>query len=95
MQRILKYELTLTASQLIDIQSVNILSTIEQSNNIAVYALVDPELPVVHYRFHIIGTGSTAKIRDQKYLGTVKLNQGQLVFHVYYKRENNVDREGV
>jgi hypothetical protein len=90
MQRILKYELDVVESQVIDIQSDKILSIIEQNGNIVVYAVVDDTLPMIGYRFFIIGTGSKREHLERYFfLGTVKLAQGQLVFHVYYKRENS------
>ena len=53
-----------------------------QYSNITVWALVDPEAPLISQRFKIIGTGTPITITGhEKFLGTVF--QGHLVWHVF------------
>ena len=53
-----------------------------QYGNIIVWALVDPEAPLISRRFKVIGTGTPINTTgDEKFLGTVF--QGHLVWHVF------------
>lgn len=88
MQKIFKYELQITDRQKLHIPSTRILSVAEQDNKIVVYASVlqDYFLDSEEYEFIIVGTGNKPSI-DLDYchfLGTVKLNEGKLMFHVFY-----------
>jgi len=58
----------------------------EQLGNICVWVEVDPDQPKEKRRFEIYGTGHT--IREDMgvtrvYLGSVKLEGGALIFHIY------------
>lgn len=55
-----------------------------QGENICVWALVDPKIPSLKKTFRIAGTGHP--ITDDgkwKFLGTVFLYEGTLVFHIF------------
>lgn len=89
MKRIYKYTLRATDSQIIEIPSDNILSVENQSENIVVYALVDINNPITNkYEFRVYGTGHDIKdsIDDFKFLGTVKMHSGMLMFHCFYRK---------
>ena len=54
----------------------------QQYGNIILWALVDPEAPLISRRFKVIGTGKPITITGhEKFLGTVF--QGHLVWHVF------------
>lgn len=88
MKKIYKYTLKPTSEQTITIPSNSrILSVEEQYSNIVVYALVDTTKEEIEdYYFQIRGTGHDADyLEDYTFLGTVKLHDGQLMFHVFYR----------
>lgn len=62
-----------------------ILEVREQDNNICMWVLVDTEIETTIRHFIVYGTGM--EIREPwnmlSYHGTVQLNGGQLVFHVF------------
>lgn len=88
MERVYKYVLKATDEQVIEIPSINILSVESQLDDIVVYALVDIDNPTPNrYTFRVHGTGHDIKndIDSFKFLGTVKMYNGSLMFHVFYK----------
>jgi len=68
-------------------KNAQILSVQNQKEGIVVYALVDPSLPKVKREFRICGTGDTFSldIENFKFVGTVQLLGGILVFHVFVR----------
>lgn len=88
MKRIYKYVLKVTDEQVVEIPSIDILSVESQLDDIVVYALVDIDnLIPSRYMFKIHGTGHDIEndIASFKFLGTVKMYNGSLMFHVFYK----------
>ena len=86
MKAIYKYQLDVAESTTLEIQSDNILSAIEQDNQIMVYAMIDDSLPVKKYDFRTYGTGFEIvkeDIDNYTFLNTVKVEW--CVFHVFYK----------
>lgn len=61
------------------------LSAAEQYGKIVVYALVDPTSAPVDRSVWIFGTGHEvpAEVTGAEFLGTVKLADGRLMFHVF------------
>lgn len=88
MKRIYKYELEVADNQIIDIPSNTLLSAQEQNEKIVVYALVDTESISTKYEFGINGSGNpiTFDIENFDFLGTVKMYNGSLMFHVFYRK---------
>ena len=88
MKSVYKYNLDTTDNQIIEIQSKNILSVNEQYGNIVVYALFDSDIKPIRYEFNIRGTGHPIifEVDNFNFLGTVKLYDGNLMFHVFYKK---------
>jgi hypothetical protein len=89
MKKIYKYELDITDNQTIDIPSDTILSVMEQNSKVVVYALVDTEnVLLTTYEFGMNGTGNPINfdVDSFTFLGTVKLYDGGLMFHVFYKK---------
>ena len=66
-----------------------VLSVTEQGEKMFVYSLVDPEVKEVEMvNFRVFGTGHEIEdIEDYKFLGTVKLAGGALMFHVFYEQK--------
>lgn len=61
-----------------------VLSVGAQGENICVWALVDPDMPPLHRTFRIAGTGHPIEDSEKwKFVGTVQLYGGSLVFHVF------------
>jgi hypothetical protein len=89
--KIYKYILKFEDIQTLEIPSNKILSVKEQNNQIVIYALIDDKIEPIIYNFAINGTGNTITfdIDNFKFLGTVKINNGRLMFHVFYKKEFN------
>ena len=88
MRKILKYTLETVDSQVIRIKSGEIISVENQNEKIVVYVKTDGCIAEVKRNFLIIGTGHELRedIDQFTFLGTVKLADGALMFHVFYGR---------
>ena len=86
---IYKYELEPAAVQIIYLPAfAQVLSVHNQNEKMVVWALVDSSPDVVKepVQFRIIGTGNDASGADGcTFLGTVLMNDGQYVWHTFYK----------
>jgi hypothetical protein len=84
-----KYQLDATTAQELSVtKEGRILSVAEQRNNIVVYAMVDTdEQEKDHYEVFVIGTGHHIPLDalEGRFLGTVNLHGGSLMFHVFIK----------
>lgn len=89
MKVIYKYPVDITDEQVIKIPlGSKILSVIEQNNKIVLYAIVHPGVEYTReIILRIVGTGHEIpfSLDDFKFMGSVKLHDGQLVFHVFVK----------
>ena len=89
MDKIYKYTLDILDEQLLTLPAGSrILSVAEQYGKIVIYAIVDTELAGHDYfKFYIRGTGHPFGINlvMARFLGTVKLYDGAIVFHVFYE----------
>jgi hypothetical protein len=85
--RIFKYKIPVTDEVSISLpKGATLLSVKEQNDGIVLYAEINPdEMKMVQYDFRIVGTGHRYKFdrRFYKFLDTVKLYGGQLMFHVF------------
>ena len=89
MKSIFKYTLEVTDFQKLSLPvDSKILSVAEQNMQIVLYALVDTDSDVLDdYLIIIHGTGHPANYVDnQVFLGTVKMANGSLMFHVFYRK---------
>jgi len=90
MKTVFKYPLIATDNQVVYIPSEKILSVRGQGSSIVLYALVDTDKKEeVHaYEIGINGTGNliTFDVDNFTFLGTVKIFDGRLMFHVFYKK---------
>ncbi|GAG68016.1 unnamed protein product [marine sediment metagenome] len=89
MKKIFKYTLkALDVQRLYLLTGSKLLSVEEQYGNIVVYALVDDVQGGLDcFKIFVKRTGHPADdIDDSKFLGTVKLGEGKLMFHVFYRQ---------
>lgn len=92
--KIFKYPLEITDDQTIKLpHGARILSAMNQYDNIVLYALIsDNEINTEEVSIRIVGTGydidffipSAVFGGGYKFLGTVSLYDGKLMFHVFY-----------
>lgn len=90
MQIVYKYILKADEQQYLELPLYSqILSTANQGDDIVLYALVNPEQKEIQrHRIEVYGTGHSindANLADLKFLGTVLMYNGELVFHVFYE----------
>jgi hypothetical protein len=92
-ERIYKYMLKAETTQLLELPAgAYILSVAEQHERIVIYAQVKPD--VVETDYHMVWVFGTGHDIDHKvfanrraeFLGTVKMQGGALMFHVYVER---------
>jgi hypothetical protein len=64
-----------------------ILSVEEEDNKIVLYAMVIPQLSLKIINMRVIETGAAIDFspNEYKFIGTVKLDGGKLMLHVFYK----------
>lgn len=90
MKTIWKYTLKAEVSNIIDMPlGAEVLSVETQGDDINIYALVDPmETAQQQIEVRTYGTGHDIDVdlSHYKFLGTAKLYNGSLMFHLFYKR---------
>lgn len=64
-------------------KGAKVLSVHEQRGEICVWALVDINQPKTEYPFYVYVTGFHVTEDTSRFLGTVHLEGGSLVFHVF------------
>ena len=92
MKSIYKYDIVTAQNGIIEAPITKVLYAGEQNQSIKIWAEVDTDAPVRKIQFIPIGTGwnldnaiGDKNILDtHKYLNTVILAGGSLVFHIYY-----------
>ena len=85
MRQILKYTLEMMDSQIITIKSGEIISVENQNEKIVIYVKTDNSTNEFNTEFLIYGTGHELAddIDECDFLGTVKLSNGELMFHIF------------
>lgn len=85
MNRILKYTLEVQDEQKVDLPiGAIILSAVSQFNNVVIYAQVDAKESLKLKRtIKVVATGQQFDEANLKFINTVVLHQGQLIFHVF------------
>lgn len=86
MKTIYKYPLKIQDKQIVSMPiGAQILSVQVQGEVVCIWALVEPRLPKREIEFQMLGTGHDAGHINANYLhiGTVQLDNGKLVFHVF------------
>jgi hypothetical protein len=75
-------------------KGAEVISVQEQRGGVNVYALVDNEIEETEtFEVLMYGTGHkvTERIDDYKFLGTVSMYGGDLVFHIFAEKVTNTD----
>ncbi len=83
---IYRYPLKVVDEQMVALtENAEPLSVEETDNTITLFALCDPARPVRHKKLWLLPTGSghLDNGADRKYLGTIKLHDGLLVYHAF------------
>jgi len=84
MTSIFKYDLKIRDDQTVKMPiGAKILSTQLQYEKICLWALVDPANEMEERKIIIRGTGHHIDEMDMKYIGTVQMVGGHLVWHVF------------
>lgn len=79
-----KFPLETTDIQGIEMpMGADILSVQVQNKSICLWALCDPSAEKKKRYFLIFGTGNPVPDANQKFIGTVQMISGELVFHVF------------
>lgn len=81
-----KYDLKLASIQTIRMpKRAKVLTAQNQFQKIRLWVLVNPELPTEQRNFRIIGTGQDILELNKtlKYISTVQLDNGSLVWHIF------------
>lgn len=87
MHTIYKYVLDVEDEQQLPMpKGATILHVASVSDQVTLWALVDPDAPVVNRKFVIHGTGHDVTEPDQ-YVGTAITMNGRLVWHVFDRGE--------
>lgn len=83
-QTIFKYPLALAPTQSIYLpEGAKILHFARQGGIPTLWAEVDPDAPVEPRYFRLVGTGHELPSGESVYIGTVQLNDGAFVWHLY------------
>lgn len=84
METIYKYELAITDNQVVQMPiDAKILTVQTQHGKPWMWALVNPEYPLVKRNFETYGTGHRVPTLGITYIGTYQVEDGSLVFHVF------------
>jgi hypothetical protein len=87
--KIFKYELltNFNGSQAIEMPQGAIVLTVQvQRNQPVLWAMVNPDAPKVRRRFWMFPTGDDGEMLGKDYVGTVQLDRGDFVIHVFTDR---------
>ena len=86
MKTIWKYQLEITDEQsLMMPEGAKILTAQIQQETLCLWALVDPIIPKQLRKIEIIGTGNPIYDLERKYISTVQMAAGKLIFHLFEK----------
>ena len=68
-------------------KGAKILSAESQNDEIVIYALIDTNAEIIDRHIRVIPTGVTTNgLYDMYFIGTVKLYEGALMFHVFAEK---------
>ena len=78
-----KFPLEVQGEQVVSMpRGAKILTVQVQGTEVCLWALVDPDKGREERRFAIVGTGHDYD-GDGKYIGTIQLSSGRLIFHIF------------
>lgn len=85
--RVYKYPLKIQDEQMLSLRGKP-LSVIVQNGNVVMYATYNEYTSADDYYIRIAGTGHPIEnIEKLTFLGTIQLENGALVFHVFYRNQ--------
>lgn len=90
MKRVYKYVLAATEQQVLFLpKGSEVLSVAEQRNDMVLYAMVrDDAGEVERHTVRVHGTGHPVHDDPGRFIGTVNLHGGALMFHMFVKKED-------
>ena len=86
MERIYKYEVPITGEPVIDMpMGAEILLCGVQYGALCIWAIVSPDNDMMERRFYLRGTGQSLgfDLSRAHFIGTVSLQQGQRIYHLF------------
>jgi hypothetical protein len=88
MKQVWKFVLSGTLGNYLMPKGAQLLSVAEQRGDVCLWALVDPSAPKECRILSVVGTGwDYSPSLNAKFIGTVLLDHGTLVFHVFEEIE--------
>lgn len=86
---IYKYDVPVKGEATVDMpEGARVLSVGLQGSSPKIWALVDPRAPMRPRRFAWRGTGHPATdVADERFIGTVHLLEGEVVAHLFERKE--------
>jgi hypothetical protein len=81
--KIYKYPLRPVEVQSVSMHPGEILHVGEQNNHACLWALVDTDAPMEERKFAVVPTGDFCPYTPDRYLGTVKIYGGSLIYHIF------------
>lgn len=85
MMRIYKFTLKPGAHDYEMSDGAELLHVANQHENVCLWAMVDNTKPISKRRIGVVPTGIDFDAENSKYVGTVSLQGGNLIFHVFEK----------
>lgn len=88
--RVFKYKIPIEDQPLVRLPlGAQILSVGQQNDQLLLWAMVDPaEMRTKRHTFRVAGTGpEIAEVNELKFLGTVHIDDGCTVLHVFEREE--------
>jgi hypothetical protein len=86
MKKIFKYPLEITDTQFIELPlGAEILTVQVQGDQLCLWAMVNtsPDAITKNRRIEIVGTGYPVPAGDLKYISTIQIMDGSLIFHIF------------
>ena len=86
MKRVYKYVVYMGDYMNVELpEGAEILTVQAQYDEPHIWALVNPDAPMVTRKFRLLGTGHPTEddVSQDNYIGTFQLNGGGLVFHLF------------
>ena len=84
MKKIYKYQIAITDEIYLSMpKGAQVLSVQVQHDIPVIWALVDPDAPVVERHFHLEATGHQLPDLMGRFIGTIQILEGDLVFHLF------------
>jgi len=88
MNRVCKYEFPITdLFAIVMPKGAEVLCVQTQYGVPRMWARVDDLQPSAEYYFRLVGTGHAMPPETGKYIGTIQLQGGELVFHVFEEKK--------